>query len=61
VGRVSTANDKTAVEENSYGQRWLVESFMSGLKRTMGCTLAARSESSLFIEASPKLLAYGVS
>jgi len=51
---------KRRLKRNGYGRRWLVESFMSGLKRTMGSTLAARSESSLFIEASLKVLAYAL-
>jgi hypothetical protein len=41
-----------------YGKRWHAESFMSGLKRTMGSTLAARSEHALFTEAALRVLAY---
>jgi len=33
---------------------------MRGLKRTMGCPLAARSERCLFIEVSLKVLAYAL-
>jgi len=51
---------KRRLKKNGYGRRWLVESFMSGLKRTMGSALAARSERSLFIEASLKVLAYAL-
>jgi hypothetical protein len=43
-----------------YGRRWHAESFMSGLKRTMGSTLAARSEHTLFTEAALRVLAYAL-
>jgi hypothetical protein len=43
-----------------YGRRWHIESFMSGLKRTMGSTLAARSEHALFTEAALRVLAYAL-
>ena len=43
-----------------YGRRWHVESFISGMKRTCGSTLAARGERSLFNEAGLKALAYAV-
>jgi hypothetical protein len=46
--------------EKGYGRRWLVESFMSGLKRTTGAALAARTQASLFIEASLRVLAYAI-
>lgn len=46
------------LKEKSYGRRWVVESFMSGLKRTTGAALSARSERSLFIEAALRVLAY---
>ena len=42
------------------GRRWHVESFISGLKRTCGSTLAARSEPMLKIEAGLKALAYAI-
>ena len=41
-----------------YGSRWAVESFFSGLKRTMGSTLNARKPSQLLVEAAFKVLAY---
>jgi len=41
-----------------YGSRWAVESFFSGLKRTMGSTLTARKPSQLLAEAAFKVLAY---
>lgn len=43
-----------------YGKRWHVESFFSGLKRTMGSALQARNESSLFREAALRVLAYSL-
>jgi hypothetical protein len=42
------------------GNRWHVESFISGMKRTCGSTLAARSEPALMIEAGLKALAYAI-
>ena len=48
------------LKNKGYGRRWLVESFMSGLKRTMGSMLSARNERSLFIEAALKVLAYAL-
>lgn len=46
------------LKENGFGRRWLVESFMSGLKRTMGSGLRSRAEPSLFVEAGLRVLAY---
>lgn len=43
-----------------YGLRWHAESFISGMKRTCGSTLAARSEPALLIEAGLKALAYAI-
>jgi Transposase DDE domain len=48
------------LKKNGYGKRWTVESFMSGLKRTTGSTLGARSERSLFAEAAIRVLAYAL-
>jgi hypothetical protein len=45
---------------NGYGKRWMVESFISGLKRTTGSMLAARKKSSLFVEAALRVLAYAI-
>ena len=44
----------------SYGRRWHVESFISGMKRTCGSTLSARGEAALFNEAGLKALAYAI-
>ena len=43
-----------------YGRRWHVESFISGMKRTCGSALAARSEPALMAEAGLKALAYAI-
>ncbi len=43
-----------------YGLRWHVETFFSGMKRTMGATLNARSERALFTEAALKVLTYAI-
>ena len=43
-----------------YGRRWHVESFISGLKRTCGWTLSARSQPALKVEAMLKALAYAL-
>lgn len=43
-----------------YGLRWHVESFMSAMKRTMGSTLASRTERGLFTEATLKVLTYAL-
>lgn len=48
------------LKRNGYGGRWIVESFMSGLKRTTGSMLAARSQTSLFAEAAIRVLAYAI-
>jgi hypothetical protein len=48
------------LKEKGYGRRWLVESFMSGLKRTTGSTLSARNPQSLFVEAALRVLAYAL-
>ena len=46
------------LKRKGYGSRWAVESFFSGLKRTMGSTLNARKPSQLLAEAAFKVLAY---
>ena len=48
------------LKRNGYGKRWIVESFMSGLKRTTGSMLAARQQASLFTEAAIRVLAYAI-
>jgi len=43
-----------------YGRRWLAETFMSGMKRTMGPTFNATTERGLMRDAGLKVLAYAV-
>jgi hypothetical protein len=46
------------LKRKGYGQRWAVESFFSGLKRTMGSMLTSRKPKQLLAEAAFKMLAY---
>jgi len=48
------------LKKHGYGRRWSIESFFSGLKRTMGSVLSARSHDQLMAEASLKVLAYAL-
>lgn len=59
-GAYRSQMSEETLKEKNYGRRWLVESFMSGLKRTTGSALAARSERSLFVEAAIRVLAYAL-
>lgn len=46
------------LKKMEYGRRWAVESFFSGLKRTMGSMLNSRKPDQLLAEAAFKVLAY---
>jgi len=59
-GKYRSEMTAETLQEKGYGRRWLVESFMSGLKRTTGSTLSARKERSLFVEAALRVLAYAL-
>jgi hypothetical protein len=48
------------LKRNHYSKRWIVESFMSALKRTTGSALQARKMTSLFREAAIRVLAYAL-
>lgn len=48
------------MKERGYGKRWAVESFFSGLKRTMGGALNARRQDQMIAEASFRVLAYAL-
>jgi hypothetical protein len=48
------------LKAKGYGRRWLVESFMSGLKRTTGAALNARRDLALMTEAAIRVLAYAL-
>jgi transposase len=49
---------RTYLRKNQYGRRWGVESFFSGLKRTMGSMLSSRQPAQLLKEAAIRVLAY---
>ena len=46
------------LKRKGYGQRWAVETFFSGLKRTMGSMLTSRKPDQLLAEAAFRVLAY---
>jgi len=48
------------LKRNGYGTRWIAESFMSGLKRTMGSMLQSRTAEALKVEAVLRVLAYAI-
>jgi hypothetical protein len=48
------------LRQRGYGKRWAVESFFSGLKRTMGAALNARRHDQMLAEASFRVLAYAL-
>jgi hypothetical protein len=43
-----------------YGRRWIIESLISAMKRTMGSTLASRCEHTLHVEAALRVLTYAI-
>ena len=49
---------KLHLKRSGYGKRWHIESFFSGLKRTTGGALAARTDITLHHEATFRVLAY---
>lgn len=59
-GKYRSQMTQHKLKKNGYGRRWIVESFMSGLKRTTGSVLNAREKSSMFVEAALKVLAYAL-
>lgn len=48
------------LQRKSYGRRWHIESFISGLKRTTGSALQARKDDNLLKEAAIRVLAYSL-
>jgi hypothetical protein len=46
------------LKRKGYGSRWAVETFFSGLKRTMGSMLTSRKPNQLLAEAAFRVLAY---
>jgi hypothetical protein len=59
-GKYRSQMTPARLKRNKYGKRWIVESFMSALKRTTGSTLQARRQSTLFVEAAIRVLAYAI-
>ena len=51
---------KKNLKKLGYGRRWLVESYMAGLKRTTGSTLNAHTRRGMKVEAGMKVLAYAL-
>jgi hypothetical protein len=49
---------ETYLKRKGYGCRWGVESFFSGLKRTMGSMLTSRKPDQLLAETAFRVLAY---
>ncbi|MDD5351463.1 MAG: transposase [Chthoniobacteraceae bacterium] len=59
-GSYRAAMTKEHLEKKGYGRRWHIESFFSGLKRTTGSALTARSNDNLLKEAAIRVLAYSL-
>lgn len=59
-GRWRSGMSPEHLKARGYGRRWAVESFFSGLKRTMGSALHARRTDQLLAEASFRVLAYAL-
>ena len=59
-GRWRAGMSAEHLQECGYGRRWAVESFFSGLKRTMGAALRARRPDQMLAEAAFKVLAYAL-
>jgi|SRR5215472_1337410 len=57
-GRWRAGMSPQHLKERQFGRRWAVESFFSGLKRTVGAALNARTASQQLVEAALKVLAY---
>jgi len=51
---------ESTLKQLGYGRRWHAETFMSGMKRTMGDTLNATTERGLMFDAGMKVLAYAI-
>ena len=51
---------KRYLKRQGYGRRWAVETFFSGLKRTMGSMLTSRKPNQLLAEAAFRMLAYTI-
>jgi hypothetical protein len=51
---------EAALKALNYPRRWLVESYISGLKRTTGWFLTSRTLQSMKVETTCKVLAYAL-
>jgi hypothetical protein len=60
TGRWRSLMSPEYLQARDYGRRWSVESFFSGLKRTMGAALRARRPDQMLAEASFRVLAYAL-
>lgn len=59
-GRWRARMSAAHLQAQGYGRRWAVESYFSGLKRTMGAGLRARRPDQQLAEAALKVLAYAL-
>lgn len=57
-GKWRSGMSPDALQKASYGKRWHIESFFSGLKRMTGSALTSRSDANLAKEAILRVLAY---
>jgi len=57
-GRWRAGMSPEHLKERQFGRRWGVETFFSGLKRTMGAALNARTPAQQLVEAALKVLTY---
>ena len=57
-GKWRTLMSADHLRARGYGRRWAVESFFSGLKRTMGAALNSRRPDQMLAEAAFRVLAY---
>jgi hypothetical protein len=48
------------LQQAGFGRRWAVESFFSGMKRTLGSALNARRPQQMLAEAAIRVLAYAI-
>jgi hypothetical protein len=59
-GSYRSAMTEAALKTLGYARRWLVESYISGLKRTTGWFLTSRTLQSMKVETTCKVLAYAL-
>lgn len=59
-GKYRSQMTEETLQEKNYGRRWLVESFMSGLKRTTNSALRSQTEHGLIIGAAMNIPAYAL-